>query len=100
MATLKSKMEKMSPERREKIEAGAAEIIASNATLTQLREFLDVTQTEIGDILDVGQDNISRLEKRGNNMKISTLSAYVEALGGELTISAKFPDKGIIELQS
>ncbi len=79
MATLKSKMEKCHRKGEKKIEAGAAEIIASKATLTQLREFLDVTQTEIGDILDVGQDTISRLEKGGNNMKISTLSAYVEA---------------------
>ena len=40
----------------------------------------------------MGQDSVSRLETRGD-LLLSTLSAYVEALGGSLQVVAKFPNR-------
>jgi hypothetical protein len=38
------------------------------------------------------QGNLSKLEQR-TDMYVSTLRRYVEALGGELEIVARFPDR-------
>ncbi len=43
------------------------------------------------------QHGISRLENRPN-LSISTLRTYIEAMGGELQLVAKFPDQKSIVL--
>jgi DNA-binding XRE family transcriptional regulator len=75
-------------ERRAKIEARAAEL----ATLKDLRQAVARTQEELAATLGVGQDTISRLEKR-SDMLLSTLRRYVEAMGGKLELVATFPDR-------
>ena len=42
--------------------------------------------------LGVRQDTISRLEKR-SDMLLSTMRQYVESMGGQLELVAKFPDR-------
>ena len=74
--------------RRGKIEARVAEL----ATLKDLRQAVAQTQEELAATLGVGQDTISRLEKR-SDMLLSTLRRYVEAMGGKLELVAKFPDR-------
>jgi DNA-binding transcriptional regulator YiaG len=63
--------------------------------LSELRGALDLTQEELADRLSVAQSNVSRLEKR-RDMLISTLQEVVRALGGELRLSAVFPE-GVVE---
>jgi len=48
-----------------------------------------MTQTELAATLNVSQSAISQLEQ-GRDIKISTLQAYLEALGAELEITAVF----------
>lgn len=74
--------------RRAKIEARADEL----ATLKDLRQAVAQTQEELAAELGVGQDTISRLEKR-SDMLLSTLRRYVEAMGGELELVARFPNR-------
>lgn len=74
--------------RRGKIEARAAEL----ATLKSLRQAVAQTQEELAVTLGVGQDTISRLEKR-SDMLLSTLRRYIEAMGGKLELVARFPDR-------
>jgi DNA-binding XRE family transcriptional regulator len=74
-------------ERRAKIESRAQEL----ATLKDLRIATAHTQTELAEALGVGQDSISRLEKRGD-MLISTLRNYVEGMGGKLDLVVQFPN--------
>ena len=57
-----------------------------------LRQAVAQTQEELAATLGVGQDTISRLEKR-SDMLLSTLRRYVEAMGGKLELVAKFPDR-------
>lgn len=42
--------------------------------------------------LGIAQDSVSRLEKR-SDLLLSTLRKTVEAMGGELSLVAEFPDR-------
>ncbi len=59
--------------------------------LAELRNALDISQEELAELLNKKQAAISRLERR-SDMHISTLRAFVKALGGKLEIIASFPD--------
>jgi len=91
-ATLQEMMDRLSDERREKIEKRSAELIAEEMTLCDLRRARTLTQQRLAEKLKVRQDSISRLEKRSDLM-LSTLRGYVAAMGGELVIVALFPDR-------
>src|SRR5699024_853890 len=63
--------------------------------LARLRAERGATQHDVARALDVSQANISRIEHQ-ENPYLSTLRAYVEALGGELEVNAVFPDRTIV----
>lgn len=85
---LEQVLAKLPKKRREKVERRAAEL----ATLKDLRQAVKRTQEELASSLGVGQDTISRLEQR-SDMLISTLKRYVQAMGGQLDLVARFPDR-------
>jgi transcriptional regulator with XRE-family HTH domain len=89
---MNDKVKALSPARRKKIEARAAELIAEEMSLRDLRQALKLTQDRIAETLGIGQDGVSRLEKR-SDLLISTLRSYVEAMGGSLSLVAEFPDR-------
>ncbi len=86
--TLKHILATLPAKRRVKIEQRASEL----ATLKDLRQAIERTQAELATSLGVGQDTISRIERR-SDMLLSTLRRYVEAMGGKLELVAKFPDR-------
>lgn len=61
-------------------------------SLRELSHAANKTQQTLARTLRMGQDGISRLEKR-SDLLLSTLRNYVEAVGGNLTLLAEFPDK-------
>ena len=65
-------------------------------TLHALRKARTVSQQELAERLAVGQPAVAKLERRGD-MYVSNLRRYIEALGGTLEISARFPD-GSVEI--
>ena len=75
-------------ERQQRVEARAMEL----ATLKDLRLAAQQTQEQLATTLGVGQDTISRLEKR-SDMLLSTLRHYVESMGGKLELVAHFPNR-------
>jgi DNA-binding transcriptional regulator YiaG len=85
-------IEKMDPARRKRIAARAAELVAQEQSLQQLRLGRKLTQESIADTLGIGQDNVSRLEQR-NDLLVSTVRSYVEAMGGKLSLVAEFPNQ-------
>ena len=95
--TLDQKIRTLPKARRAKIRARAVELIAEEATLKDLRNAMGLTQTRMARKLKVGQDTVSRVEKRAD-MLLSTLSGYVEAMGGELNLVAEFPDRPPVRL--
>lgn len=91
MKTLEQKIREVSPVRRKKIEHRAAQLLAEEMSLRELRRAHKLTQDRIAETLGIGQDQVSRLEQR-SDLLISTLRSYVEAMGGRLTLVAEFPD--------
>jgi transcriptional regulator with XRE-family HTH domain len=81
-------LKNLPPQRQKKIERRAAEL----ATLKDLRLAMKRTQEDLAAALHIGQDSVSRLEKR-SDMLLSTLRSYVEAMGGNLELVARFPDR-------
>ena len=63
-------------------------------TLQELRLQRGKTQVELAEVLMITQAALSKLERR-SDVKVSTLRGYVECLGGELSIVAKFGDRAI-----
>ena len=88
---------KLDPERRRKIEERAAELIAEEMTLRELRKARQLTQARVAAELGISQDGVSRLEQR-TDLLLSTLRKTVEAMGGSLTLIARFPDRPPVEL--
>ena len=59
--------------------------------LQELRQAHQMSQERLAELLSTKQANVSRIERR-TDMYISTLRSYIEAMGGELDIVARFPD--------
>ena len=105
MKTLNQKMKRIGSARRKKVEARAAGLIAEEMTLQELRQARKLTQVRMAKVLGISQDGVSRLEKR-SDLLLSTLRKSVEAMGGNLSLVAEFPDRepvvlsGIAEVES
>ena len=59
--------------------------------LNELRRARGISQEELANRLGMRQPNISKLERR-IDVRVSSLRAVIEAMGGELRIIAHFPD--------
>ena len=90
--TLEDKLSGLSPARRKRVEARTTELITEERSLRDLRRALALTQDRMAEKLGIGQDGISRLEKR-SDLLLSTLRTYIEAMGGKLRLVAEFPNR-------
>jgi DNA-binding XRE family transcriptional regulator len=97
MITLEQKLAALPARERKAIQKRAAELIAEEMTMRELRKAHKRTQTQMAKALGVKQEQVSRIEKR-TDMHISTLRRSIEALGGELTLVAKFPKGAPVEI--
>ena len=95
--TLKDVMDGLEPDRRARIEARAEEIHQEYLTLKKLRSHMELTQTALARNMGVAQATIAQLEQR-NDIHVSTLRKYVEALGGTLSIIADMPGERPVPL--
>ena len=87
----------LDPARRRKVEEMAAELIAEEMTLRELRKARKLTQVRVARKLGINQDAVSRLEQR-SDLLLSTLRRTVEAMGGSLSLIARFPDRPPVEI--
>lgn len=83
----------VTPERRARIDDIKAAMVAAEG-LAEIRQGQGVTQVAIAAKLGIKQGSVSELERR-SDVYLSTLRAYVEALGGHLDIQAVFPEQRI-----
>lgn len=95
--TLQEVLNQLPPERRKKIDERTDELIAEIMSLQELRKVREQTQEHIAETLGITQENVSRIEKR-RDLLVSTLRRQVEALGGRLSLIARFPDRPSVEL--
>ena len=59
--------------------------------LYRIREELEISQKELAQTMGIKQPSLSAIENRGNDLKISTMKKYVEAMGGKLRIDVELP---------
>ena len=89
--TLDEILNEMPAERRARIDQLAQEMRAE-INLRELRRLRKLTQTRLSKKLKIGQEGVSRIEKR-SDLYISTLRSYVEGVGGKLSMVVEFPDQ-------
>ena len=94
---LEEKIGMLDPARRGKVEDRATELIAEEMSLRQLRNTRQLTQAHVARQLGISQDGVSRLEQR-SDLLLSTLRRTVEAMGGSLSLIARFPDRPPVKL--
>jgi DNA-binding XRE family transcriptional regulator len=85
-------------QRRRRVETRAAELIEEEKSLRDLRQARQFTQQKMAQKLGVRQHSISRLEQRAD-MLLSTLRDYIGKMGGELVLTARFPDRGHVRIR-
>jgi len=91
--SFKTLMAKMSPEARER-SSKKAERLIEEMPLNELRAARKLTQEKLAENLHVKQAAVSKLERRAD-MYVSTLREFIAAMGGELEITARFPDGSV-----
>lgn len=68
--------------------------LRAEMTLAELRQARHLTQETLSDTLHVGQAAVAKMEKR-TDMYVGNLRRFVEAMGGELDIVARFPEGSV-----
>jgi hypothetical protein len=65
--------------------------------LRELRMIAGKAQTDIAAALRIKQPSVSKVESQAD-MYVSTLRAYVEAIGGKLELIVRLPDRRVARL--
>ena len=84
-------LDELPQDERRAVAARAQELVAEEMSLRDLRQAHQLTQERVAESLGIGQEGVSRLEKR-TDLLLSTLRGYVEAMGGRLKVVAEFPE--------
>lgn len=95
--SLKDFLDEFPAAERAAIEARAQELIAEEVGLAELRKLLGRTQAELARRMNVGQADVSKIERR-KDILLSTMREYVEAAGGSLEIVVRLPDRPALRL--
>jgi DNA-binding Xre family transcriptional regulator len=81
------------PGAKERVAKARAEALVELG-LYDLRRLFEVSQTELAERLEITQAAVSKFEN-ADDVRLSTLRQYVEALGGHLEICARFDDRTV-----
>jgi len=85
---------RMTPKARARVDRRVRKTLLE-LSLQELRQRVSgITQTELAALMEVTQGAISQLEGR-QDVLLSKLASYVQALGGELHLIARFPDADV-----
>jgi transcriptional regulator with XRE-family HTH domain len=90
--TLKEKMATLDPARRASVEAEADRLHTEYLTLQELRKAKEMTQVQLAKTLGIQQATVAKYERQ-SDLLLSTLTSYVEAMGGNLKLMVEFPGK-------
>ena len=75
-----------------------ADLLADELRITinlgELRRAWQLSQDEIAQILHITQASVAKIERRAD-IYVSTMRRFIEAMEGELLVTAKFPDSSI-----
>jgi len=74
-----------------RIESKHTTVVAPSTRLSELRRVRRHTQAQLGKTLGVSQAQVSRIETQ-TDLRLSTLAAYLHAMGGRLQLVATFEE--------
>jgi DNA-binding transcriptional regulator YiaG len=83
----------MTSAERAKADAKARKMI-QRVMLSELRKSLGVTQKELARAMGVSQPVLSKVEHQAD-LQLTTLRRIIHALGGEIDIIARFPNRTV-----
>ena len=83
----------MSPDARTRAATRTRAMIAE-MPLHELRRARELSQAQLAEQLETTQPEVSKIERR-TDMYVSTLRNFIQAMGGELEIVARFPDGAV-----
>lgn len=84
--------------RQQRIEKRYQELKNEVETLRELRQAAGKAQAQIAAALNIKQPSVSKIERQ-TDMYLSTLRSYVEAIGGELELTVRFPSRPPVRLR-
>ena len=68
--------------------------LTTEMALAELRQAFELSQEDMASVMQLKQPAVSKIETN-KDMFVSTLRRYIEAMGGELNITARFDDQVI-----
>lgn len=68
--------------------------IATQLSLSELRTARQMSQEHVATRLGINQAAVSKIERR-TDLYLSTLRRFIEAMGGKLEITARFPQGAV-----
>jgi len=97
--TLKEVLDALPSKRRAEIDRRFKEMVNEVESLRELRRISKMSQARIAETLKISQPAVSKIEKQ-TDMYLSTLRSYVEAMGGELDVIVRLPNRGPVKVRS
>lgn len=97
--TLKEVLDALPTEERAAVDRRFDELTDEIESLRELRRLSAMSQAKIAELLEISQPAVSKIEKQ-TDMYLSTLRSYVEAIGGELDIIVRLPNRPPVKLKS
>jgi transcriptional regulator with XRE-family HTH domain len=89
---------KMPPDAQQRAKARTQQMLLE-MNLQELRQnFTELTQSDIAELLNVTQAYVSKVERRGGDMLLSTLYQLVGALGGHVELRVQLPGREDVRL--
>lgn len=95
--SLERMIDRMPPNRREKVEKRGRELVNEEMTRRAIRQARGETQASIAAKLGIKQENVSRIEQRADIM-LSTLNDYLASMGGKLSLIAEFEGRDPVKI--
>lgn len=97
--TLKEILDSMTPKQRAQVDRRFKELVNEVESLKELRRLSAKSQSKIAKKLKISQPAVSKIEKQ-TDMYLSTLRGYVEAIGGELEVIVRLPNRAPVKVRS
>lgn len=84
--------------RQRRIEARLDQLVDEVDSLGELRRVAGKAQADIAEALNIKQPSVSKIERQAD-MYLSTLKSYVEAMGGELDLIVRLPERAPLRIE-
>lgn len=96
---LKDVLDALPPKRRTELDRRFKQLVNEVESLKELRRLSAKSQAKIAKTLKISQPAVSKIERQ-TDMYLSTLRGYVEAIGGELDVIVRLPNRAPVKVRS